>query len=158
MIRAMEPKDIPAVRAVAEASWHAAYAGIIPPDAQDRFLRNAYGDEMMAMRLARSLMLVAEREGGIVGFANFSRVREGGEAELAAIYLLPGHQGEGIGTALLQAGLAGSAGAKFVCANVEADNRTGMNFYTAKGFKAVGEFEDELEGHASRMVRMRLEL
>ncbi len=47
---------------------------------------------------------VAEVENNIVGFANFSSVREDGKVELWAIYVHPEQQGRGIGSALLQKG------------------------------------------------------
>ena len=157
-IRKMKYDDIKQVQEVAKTSWNATYEGIIPFDIQERFLNSAYSDEMMQKRLNVSFLYVAEIDGKIVGFANFSPIKEEGIVELGAIYLLPQHQGEGIGTALLNEGLKNLEGAKSVYISVEKENRTGKNFYRAKGFQVVSEFDDNLEGHITTMLRMALHL
>lgn len=91
-----------------------------------------------------------------MGFANFSKVKEAGDVELGAIYLLPEYQGYGLGTALLQECIANVDSAKKVYINVEKENDSGVRFYDAKGFKVISEFEDDLEGHRTMMLRMVL--
>lgn len=59
-VRPMRPGDIRRVQGVARASWNAAYQGIIPYEIQDRFLNSAYSDEMLQVRLERSVLYVAE--------------------------------------------------------------------------------------------------
>ena len=51
----------------------------------------------MKYRLENTHLFVAEEEGEVIGFANFSPIRLQNEAELGAIYLLPDQQGKGIG-------------------------------------------------------------
>lgn len=157
-IRSMKESDIGDVRAVAHASWHASYDGIIPVAIQNQFLTTAYGEVMMRRRLEHAAMFVAEAASGTVGFANFSRVRNDGTAELAAIYLLPNYQGLGIGTALLRAGIERLAGAHELTAQVERDNASGRAFYEARGFETKDEFDENFEGHILRTVRMTLQL
>jgi len=157
-VREMKVEDIKQVQQVAKTSWNATYEDIIPLDIQESFLASAYNGAMMKRRMEQSLFLVAETAGKVVGFANFSPVKEAGEAELGAIYLDPAHQGLGIGTALLEEGLANLAGAQKIWVNVEKENTNGVLFYLAKGFKAMSEFDDNLDGHISKMVRMALEL
>lgn len=140
--------------ASSKTSWNDTYAGIIPPHIQVNFLNSAYSDEMMKRRLNVSSLYVAEVDGQIVGFANFSKVKEEGEVELGAIYLLPEYQGKGVGTALLNEGIANAHDATKVFINVEKENEKGVNFYKAKNFKTVAEFEDDLEGHITIMIRM----
>jgi ribosomal protein S18 acetylase RimI-like enzyme len=155
-IRNMENKDITQVQEVAKTSWNTTYEGIIPLDIQERFLNTAYNDEMMLKRLNVSSLYVAEKEGEVVGFANFSPVKDEGVVELGAIYLLPEYQCEGIGTSLLHEGIKNLNGAKSVYISVEKENKIGTNFYRAKGFQVVSEFDDNLEGHLTKMLRMAL--
>ncbi|MGG1631095.1 GNAT family N-acetyltransferase [Rossellomorea sp. NRS-1567] len=157
-IRKMEKKDINQVQEVARTSWNTTYEGIIPLKIQESFLASAYSDEMMLKRLEVSSLYVAEKNGKVVGFANFSPVKEEGEVELGAIYLYKEYQGEGIGTALLQEGIKELNGARSVYISVEKENETGTNFYRAKGFTVVSEFDDDLEGHITKMYRMVLSL
>ncbi|MGD6802816.1 GNAT family N-acetyltransferase [Rossellomorea aquimaris] len=155
-IRKMNAGDIPAVQKVAEISWNDTYKDIIPLEIQQRFLSSAYNDEMMLKRLEASCLYIAETDGLIAGFANFSKVKEEGEVELGAIYLLPEHQGKGAGTLLLNKGADAVKDIKKIFINVEKENHKGINFYHAKGFKAVSEFQDDLFGHMTDMKRMVL--
>jgi len=158
LIRKMRKEDTVNVQDVAKKSWNATYEGIIPSAIQENFLKSAYSDEMMKKRLNGSLFLVAEIENIIVGFANYSPVNNKGEAELGAIYIYPEHQGEGIGTALLQEGIRNLEGVKEIFINVEKENKTGKTFYEAKGFNIVEEFDDDFDGHILKTVRMVLEV
>lgn len=155
-VRIMEQDDIQQVQKVAKLSWSATYEGIIPADVQERFLTGAYSDEMMLRRMEHSLMLVAEKNEQIFGFANFSFVTDSGVSELAAIYLHPDHQGSGAGTALLQAGISRLKSAEKIHITVERENVKGKSFYDAKGFKTIKEFEEDFDGHTLQSIRMVL--
>ena len=157
-IRNMNYTDISGVQKIAKVSWNTTYEGIIPLAVQQKFLETAYNDEKMKLRLERSVIYVAEVEEELTGFANFSTVRDGGKVELAAIYLHPDVQGQGIGTALLQRAMTELEGIKEIYINVEKENRIGMNFYKSKGFKIVEEFDDNFDGHILKTVRMVLKV
>lgn len=131
-IRRMLIEDAKEVQDVAKKSWNATYEGIIPNNIQENFLKGAYNDEMMEWRLSNSLMLVAEADNMIAGFANFSSVNEKGQAELSAVYLLPEYQGEGIGSALLNTGIKKLENVREIHLDVEKDNTIGTAFYKAK--------------------------
>lgn len=155
IIRKMEFGDIKAVQEVAKMSWHTTYAGIIPLAVQDQFLKVAYSDRMMERRLSHSFIWVAEADDKLIGFAHFSSVKDG-ECELSAIYLLPDHQGKGIGSALLNFGLRELEGIEKLYINVEKENRIGRTFYEAKGFNVVEEFDEDFDGHRLKTVKMVL--
>lgn len=156
MVRNMEQKDIGAVQQIARSSWNQTYQGIIPLDIQDRFLKSAYSVETLERRLNNSIIYVAEVRGNIVGFANFSFVNEEGVSELGAIYLDPEYQGRGIGTTLLKHGIKNLKDVKEIYIHVEKNNIIGHNFYKAKGFKKVDEFNEVLFGHVVQTIRMNL--
>lgn len=42
--------------------------------------------------------------------------------------------------------------------NVERDNKSGRDFYNAKGFTVVSEFDDNFDGHILKTVRMVLKV
>lgn len=155
-IREAVMDDIPQIQEVAKTSWNATYDGIIPLNIQEGFLSSAYSDEMMKYRMENSLMIVAEVKDQIVGFANFSPLKEDGEAELGAIYLYPMYQGNGIGSSLLNAGVESLREVRKIYINVEKENKIGTTFYKAKGFKIVSEFDDNFDGHILKTVRMVL--
>lgn len=158
VIRKMKEKDIKQVQLVAKTSWNYTYDGIIPLEIQENFLKSAYNDAMMQRRLERTILFVAEVDGKIVGFANYSPVKEEGKVELAAIYLYPEYQGKGLGTSLLEEGINNLEGVKEIFINVEKENKIGTTFYKAKGFKIVSEFDDDFDGHTLKTVRMVLKV
>lgn len=157
-IRKMQQSDIPQVQHIAKTAWHATYEGIIPLHIQNNFLDTAYNEARLLQRLESSIMHVAQYEGSVCGFANYSKVNDEGLCELVAIYLLPSVQGKGIGSALLQQAIQDFNGLKEIHVNVEQANTIGMNFYLAKGFKIVKQFEEDFEGHILHTVRMVLEV
>ncbi|MBW9235363.1 GNAT family N-acetyltransferase, partial [Leptospira santarosai] len=97
----MKQDDIAAVQQIAKISWNDTYEGIIPGDIQNLFIERAYSNAMMMKRLEKTSVYVAIHDDEIIGFANFTRVDEDGDAELTAIYLLPSHQHLGYGKKLL---------------------------------------------------------
>ncbi len=153
-IRPMRKKDISAVQKIARISWYDTYENLIPLDIQNRFLNSAYSDDALINRLNHSHLFIAEVTGKIVGFANFSPVKDG-KIELGAMYLEPDYQGKGIGTSLLAKGIE-LIGVKQVIVYVEKDNKKGMNFYHAKGFEFVSEKEEEFGGHLLQTVCLTL--
>lgn len=156
IIRKIITKDIEQVQDVAKKSWHATYDGIIPSHIQEKFLSVAYSNEMMEKRFNGSIIFVAEMEGKVVGFANFTSVNNEGQSELSAIYLYPHCQGKGIGTALLQKGMKELESMKEIYIDVEKENFIGKAFYEAKGFKTIKEYNDNFDGHMLKTVRMCL--
>lgn len=156
LIRKMKMGDISRVRRVAKTSWHQTYDGMIPYEIQEKFLKSAYNDDMLKRRMERSAVFVAAEEDKIVGFANFSSVEGAGMAELKAIYLCPVYQGKGIRSALLEEGIRSMGNVKVISVDVEKENKAGMSFCEARGFKKISEFDEAFDGHILKTVRMVL--
>ena len=156
-IRNMQLTDIEAVANVVTKSWHATYEGIIPRHIQNRFLAMAYSKEMLKQRCEKTHVYVATEHENIIGFANFSNVKQDGEVELSAIYLLPTVWGKGIGSQLLAYGIE-QLSPSAIYINLEAENEVGKQFYIARNFQVVEQFEEDFEGHILNTVRMVLKL
>ena len=103
-----------------------------------------------------SSFLVAESRGAVVGFAQFVR-RSAESAELTRIYVLPAQQRGGIGTRLLEAGLAECAEEclKRLTVSVERDYRIGRRFYEQSGFGELREHSQDVRGFALDLVEYR---
>ncbi|MFJ7666226.1 GNAT family N-acetyltransferase [Lysinibacillus sp. NPDC097195] len=153
----MNKDDIPFVQKIAQLSWYATYEGIIPKQIQEEFLQAAYSDDRLQTRLQKSPFLVAQIGDAIVGFANFSNVNAG-QAELFAIYLHPSYQHKGIGSALLESGIQQLQGVVSLTVCVEKDNLIGRQFYFAKGFQQVEEYDELFGGHILKTLKLALAL
>ncbi|WP_271853571.1 GNAT family N-acetyltransferase [Planococcus maritimus] len=158
MIRTGTPADIESVREIAHISWNDTYEGIIPSPIQQKFLEQSYSTPMLEMRMERTILLLAEQDGQAVGFANFTKVDEDGDAELIAMYMKPEHQRSGFGKQLLSDGLSRLKGGQQLFVYVESDNQKGRNFYEANGFLLLEEFEELFEGHPLQTAKYVFDL
>jgi ribosomal protein S18 acetylase RimI-like enzyme len=155
-VREARNTDIPAIRGVAQTTWDHTYRDSIPEHVREAFLGHAYSADSLRKRIASNVLLVARKEGNIVGFADF-RPLSAADVELAAIYVLPEVQSQGVGGRLVAAGIARfAAGMRFVL-RVERDNASAQRFYEARGYKRSGESSERLCGHEFHHVVMSLD-
>lgn len=141
-------------------AWREAYEGLLPEEFLERMPVDP-DDEVIAewhdgFRENHEGILVAVEDGTVLGFVD---IRWGdaetkafvgeGEADLTAIYVHPDHWGRGVGTALLDAGLALlPESVDTVRLEVFADNDVAIPFYEARGFERTGTGEYEVDGSA----------
>jgi ribosomal protein S18 acetylase RimI-like enzyme len=111
LIREREERDFPGIARVRVETWQAAYRGIVPQDFLDG-LSVAADSERFLLRYRDSggqpgwHSFVAVDDDQVLGFGLGGPEREGfpgHPGELYALYVLPAHQGLGIGCALAQA-------------------------------------------------------
>ena len=152
-IRTMKRGDIHPVQDVARRTWADTYEGSIPDEVQSKFLERAYCEASLERRMASDVFLVAVLERSIVGFADFQPVSKG-NAYLGALYILPDHQGRGIGGLLLQRGIAAFPPATEFTLRVENNNECARAFYERHGFEFAGEVVEDLFGFESREIEM----
>jgi len=157
VIRRMEAEDIDVVQQIVIRSWYHTYKAIIPIQVQDRFLSMAYNKDTLKVRLESSHFYVAEVDGQIVGFANFSNLKDNDQIELAAIYVLPDFQNRGIGSKLLEQGIK-ELSPKEIYTSVESENTIGRNFYKGKKFEVIENIEEDFFGHKLKATRMVLRI
>ena len=151
-----ESDDRFALSAVYEASWRAAYRGIVPQPYLDSLPAGRWAD---FFDLPGIHTLVAEEDGKAVGTASFcaSRFPEYGDmGEVVSLYLLPERVGCGLGRELFGAALVRLAGLGFKSAFlwVLEENRRARAFYELAGFVWSGAaLEDEIGGKRLRELQ-----
>jgi len=167
-IRPAKVGDLPGVSGVHASTWRTAYAGIVP----DSYLEGMSPEVSLARRrerypnypvLPQGEELVAEQDGAIVGYASLGHVREEGMpadlGEIWALYVLPSHQGDGVGTALLVAGVARlqTLGFTSIVLWVLSGNVSARAFYEQRGFALDGGVKNwDRDGWSLPQVRYRL--
>ena len=77
---------------------------------------------------------------------------------IGRLYVLPGHQRQGIGARLLEACIAAFPEARRLRLEVESQNKKGLAFYHKQEFREKSRKEEELEGIPLMMVEMEKQL
>ncbi|KTG29421.1 GNAT family N-acetyltransferase [Haloferax profundi] len=160
-IRVATEEDIDAIRHVAKASWETDYPEILTRETIEEGFNDWYAHEQIADALvpARSLLLVAERDDAVVGFAHATWSSDEGEGYILRLYVHPDYRRQNVGHELLnrtRVELA-EAGVDRINAMVLAENDPGNNFYDQFGFEYVDESQTTIGGDSYRENRYVLE-
>lgn len=111
------------------------------PDAQERFKRYV----LKCIRSKKSLVIVAERNGNVVGYSIWNIDRRppvymtDKQAYVMDIYMTKSERGRGTGKKLMETmmGWAREKGLRLVALNVHPENAGAIRFYRRLGFKPV---------------------
>jgi ribosomal protein S18 acetylase RimI-like enzyme len=153
-IRAATVDDAVAIARVRVESWRTTYRGMVPQAYLDGMSVEASAtlwDKVLAAADHRTHTFVAEDPEGIVGFASgvlLAEPKQGFGAELAAAYLRPTYQRNGLGTRLtgVVANALAQAGATDMLVWVIAANTAARKFYAALGAELIVEQPFQWDG------------
>jgi len=135
-LRAAVETDIPLLRDLAERTWRSSYADILTTEQMDYMLGWMYAPEQISRELRDGVVWeIAESEGAPMAF--LSVTLEGDEAKLNKLYVLPEHQGRGIGSVLLRhiESLVASRGAWSIWLQVNKQNERARRAYEHAGYR-----------------------
>lgn len=134
-IRSAIIADLPAVRDLLVATWHATYDAVYGVGEVSAITDRWHSIEALARQLGseNGAFLVAEAGGMLIGTA-YARAVDAQTAELSRLYVLPHQQGAGAGKALLLACACAFPKAKIMRLEVEASNTRAITFYARFGF------------------------
>ena len=143
LLREAGTEDIPAILAVAEATWRPTYLSIVPEAQVDYMYAEIYNPASLKKQIEtwQHTFLLLLLDNIPVGFASFSpRTGEPNAFKLHKIYLVPGQQGKGLGKRLIEAvsDRARKAGAHHLDLNVNRNNPARF-FYERNEFRILGE-------------------
>lgn len=149
-VREAERGDIGDIRRVAHESWEADYPEIMTRETIDESVDEWYSVKRLEEGIDSSdaLLLVAESDGGVVGFSHSVWTDE--EGDILRLYVTPEHRRAGVGTLLLERTRDEllDHGVDRIVAMVLAANDEGNAFYEAFGFERVDEGETIIGGEA----------
>lgn len=137
-IRPAALADIPTIIELAEATWEPTYRFIISKEQIDYMYRVIYTPASLQRQMTddEHTFLLLYTDDQPIGFASFSRLPlETNVFKLQKIYVLPSHQGQGLGQHLVAAveEASRSAGAHALELNVNRNNPA-LAFYEHQGF------------------------
>ncbi len=136
VVRDADGNDLQAVLAVGRRTWPATYGPIAGEDFVAMGLAKWWTPDALIPAIRSGRVLVAEVAGDVVGMAAYGP--DGGDLVLWKLYVLPGHQGRGLGSALLAASLERSRGLYERVRICRLDgNDTAARFYARHGFVEV---------------------
>lgn len=143
IIRNTTTTDLPALRDMLSATWHATYDGIYGPERVTEITGLWHSVPALAHGLSTlgSQFLVAEIEGAIAATA-YAHAKENNAIKLDRLYVAPDRQGMGLGYKLLSAVIAAYPQARTIELEVEPENAGAQAFYERQGFKVTGRGND----------------
>lgn len=129
--------DHGAVAEMAASIWPIAYGDILSSEQLDYMITWMYSPEAMLRDVADGVEYVwIQRGGHRLGFLAFGPVRSGEECPLHKFYVLSGAQGQGVGSATMQALFTrlNDRGATGLWLRVNRENARAIRFYEKNGF------------------------
>jgi len=149
-IRLAIPDDVTAINQVATAAWETDYPDILSRETAEDGVRDWYAPEQLESELVESqtLLLVAEREEHVVGFAHATWHETDREGYILRLYVHPDYRREGIGRSLLEQTCEElfEHDIDRINAMVLSANEPGAEFYEGFGFEFADESETEIGG------------
>jgi GNAT superfamily N-acetyltransferase len=142
-IRPGELEDINTIGFLAQQIWPETYGAILPAEQLQYMLNLFYSPASLRKQMVEEqhqFLIVEQEEDEAIGFASWSPTAEPGVYKLQKLYVLPGHQGKGLGRTLLQYIFEAiqPEGASLLRLNVNRHNKA-RQFYEKMGFAVVKE-------------------
>jgi ribosomal protein S18 acetylase RimI-like enzyme len=154
-VLAADRSDAAAIAQVQVDTWRTTYTGLMPDAVLARlsYERSAqnWRSTLESPNTRTRLFVVTDEGDGVFGFAATGPERTGSlgfSGEIYALYVLPAHQGQGAGRALVRASAEYlvSQDTQDMLIWVLRDNASGRGFYQAIGGQAVAERDVDIGG------------
>ncbi len=154
------PAEVQEIKQVLSETWIDTYGPFLPLEVIQKITSLWHSPETLGAEIKneRVFFNVARNEQGeIVGLLTAGRPSED-TVVIGRLYVLPGHQRQGIGGKLLDACTAAFPGVRTLRLEVEAQNEKGMAFYRKLGFRENSRKVEELEEMSLTVVEMEKKL
>ena len=159
-VQPAEVDEVQAIKKVLSETWIDTYGPFLPVEVIQKVTSLWHSLETLATEIEneRVFFHVAKNEhGAIVGLLTAGQPSDD-IVNIGRLYVLPGHQRQGIGGKLLEACADAFPGAHILRLEVEAQNEKGLAFYRKQGFREISRKEEELEGISLMVVEMEKQL
>jgi diamine N-acetyltransferase len=164
-IRPAREADLPALAALAQRTWAAAFGVSLSAQELAAELEENRSEEYFRAALGVDTTLVAELDGDLVGYVQFGDVTipevdaRPGDRGLRRVYVATELHGRGIGRELMNAALAHPrlAAAPRIYLAVWDENELARRLYESLGFRAVGTTRFTIAGEAMEDIVLVLD-
>ena len=159
-IQPAEVEEVQEIKQVLSETWIDTYISFLPVDVIHKITSLWHTPEGLAAEIEdeRVCFSVAKNEHGVIlGLVTAGRPTDE-VVYIARLYVLPGHQRQGIGTRLMDACVAAFPGTGTLRLEVEEQNEKGLSFYRKQGFREISRKKVELEGVSLTVVEMEKKL
>ena len=150
-IRQADANDISALSELAIKTYVAAFGHSFSESDLAAHLAANLSPECFVLILERDVVLVAELDGKLIGFAQFGSLEDAStqddDQELRRLYVLAGFQNQGIGGKLMQTvfEIPQFKSAERILLDVWEHNPAARRFYERYGFEVIGERRFDVE-------------
>ena len=159
----IEPAEVEEVREIKQVlseTWIHTYRPFLPLEVIQKVTTLWHSPETLAAEIENERVffnVTKNKQGEIVGLVTAGRPSEE-VVYISRLYVLPGHQRQGIGARLMDACIAAFPGTETLRLEVEEQNEKGLSFYRKQGFTEISRKEEELEGVSLTVVEMEKKL
>jgi ribosomal protein S18 acetylase RimI-like enzyme len=150
--------DVKGIQHVLSTTWQSTYSNL-KPETIEQVKAKWHGAEFLSKQINDETFYfpIAVADGEVVGIAT-SGMREEGVVDLFRFYVLPKHQGQGVGSKLLAMVEENYPGAEKIKAYVDINNQQGIEYYDRRGFKKIKQEQEESFGEVMTEWLMEKEL
>lgn len=139
------------------ASWADTYGSLLTPDQLSAVAREWHHPDGLRRQISdpRIGFLLARTDTGVlVGVATVRLSDDGATVSVLRLYVLPEHQGLGIGSQLLDRALAAFPPTPRIELQVAEGNPAGLSFWVKRGFRACGHDEARIGDLTLALISM----
>ncbi len=159
-IQPAEVEEVREIKQVLSETWIDAYRPFLPLEVIQKITSLWHNPETLAAEIENERVffnVAKDEQGKVVGLVTAGRPSEE-VVYIARLYVLPGHQRQGIGSRLMEACVAAFPGTETLRLEVEEQNEKGLSFYRKQGFREISRKEEELEEESLTVVEMEKKL
>jgi ribosomal protein S18 acetylase RimI-like enzyme len=149
-------EDVPEIKQVLSETWRATYSSFLSQATINTVTSVWHSPDQLAAEIQnpRIFFSVARtNDGAIIGLTTVRQITDD-TVVLSRLYILPPYQRQGIGSQLLQAGIAAFPTARTIWLEVEENNHSAYTFYQNHGFRETESKEERVEGDVIKVMVM----
>ena len=150
--------DTEEVKVLLDSVWEETYVDCLTPQAMKKISDNWRSLTELSMEEEQNIFVISCFENDVLAGIAIIRKVDAETAEIKRLYVLPDHQGKGIGRRLLTDILIAFAEVERVKLFVEEQNKPAISFYKKFNFEEKEKIKRDINGLAQTLIPMKISL